>query len=158
MIVDNNSSTNVAMSRPLASETSAPSGEPPSYDAVVRDVSSGPYVPVGANKGQNVKVSPEQTSQQPNASTPQVPSMPTVYNYVNPITQEHIVSLLPPDHPQMICLQEGRHIPDGRFGLLGVLAAIFWFPAGIICCMLDRHVRCKRCGVVLSSGITPTWD
>lgn len=46
----------------------------------------------------------------------------TVYNYVNPQTGEHIVSLLPPDHPQMECLQRGGHSPSTRFGILGMFA------------------------------------
>ena len=43
----------------------------------------------------------------------------TVYNYVNPVTGEHVASLLPPDHPQMICLQQGGHVVRTQFGLLG---------------------------------------
>lgn len=44
---------------------------------------------------------------------------PMIYNYVNPVTGEQIVSLLPPNHPEMICLQSGEHVPHTRFGLLG---------------------------------------
>ena len=44
---------------------------------------------------------------------------PTVYNYVNPRTGERVVSLLPPDHPEMVCLQGGEHIPHTDFGILG---------------------------------------
>ena len=44
---------------------------------------------------------------------------PTVYNYTNPRTGERIVSLLPPNHPEMICLQEGMHVPHTKYGLLG---------------------------------------
>ncbi|KXN90825.1 hypothetical protein AN958_03479 [Leucoagaricus sp. SymC.cos] len=78
---------------------------------------------------------------------------PTVYHYVNPTTGEHVTSLLPPDHPEMICLQEGAHLTKTKFGLLGVLAAIFWFPLGVGLCLLDRRTRCTRCGVVLEDGI-----
>ena len=42
-----------------------------------------------------------------------------VYNYVNPVSGERVVSLLPPDHPQMICLQQGGHVTASKFGLLG---------------------------------------
>lgn len=35
----------------------------------------------------------------------------------------------------------------------GILAAIFWFPLGIGCCMLDRKVECARCGMVLDEGL-----
>ncbi|KAI0789127.1 hypothetical protein C8Q75DRAFT_766578 [Abortiporus biennis] len=76
----------------------------------------------------------------------------TVYNYVNPVTHEHVVSLLPPNHPQMICLQEGRHVTETKYGLLGILAAIFWFPLGIGLCLLDRKVKCTRCGMILDEG------
>ena len=44
---------------------------------------------------------------------------PTVYHYVNPVTQEHVASLLPPDHPEMICLQSGQHLTETKFGILG---------------------------------------
>jgi len=45
---------------------------------------------------------------------------PNVYRYVNPRTSENITSLLPPDHPEMICLQNG-HLTETKFGLLGML-------------------------------------
>jgi hypothetical protein len=44
---------------------------------------------------------------------------PMVYNYINPASGERVVSLLPPNHPEMICLQSGSHVPHTRFGLLG---------------------------------------
>jgi len=78
---------------------------------------------------------------------------PMVYNYTNPISGEQIVSLLPPNHPEMICLQSGSHVPHTRFGLLGILAAVFWFPFGIGLCLLDRRVRCHRCGLVIDDGV-----
>lgn len=43
------------------------------------------------------------------------------HHYVNPLTSEHIVSVLPPDAPEMICLQQG-HVKQTRFGLLGRLS------------------------------------
>jgi hypothetical protein len=48
------------------------------------------------------------------------PSIPPtmVYNYVHPVTHDVVTSLLPPDHPQMVCLQQG-HVPHTRYGLLG---------------------------------------
>ncbi|THU85710.1 hypothetical protein K435DRAFT_822345 [Dendrothele bispora CBS 962.96] len=78
---------------------------------------------------------------------------PTVYHYINPITQEHVASLLPPDHPEMICLQSGQHVRETNFGVLGILAAVIWFPLGIGLCLLDRRVKCKRCGHVIDGGI-----
>lgn len=108
----------------------------------------------------------------PSMPTPMPPAMPmtAVYNYVNPITHDVVTSLLPPDHPQMVCLQQG-HIPHTRYGLLGtpvcphailplltplsagVLAAVFWFPLGIGLCLLDRRVKCDRCGLVIDDGM-----
>jgi hypothetical protein len=46
-------------------------------------------------------------------------SEPTVYYYQDPRTGQRVASLLPPDHPQMVCLQTGTHIPDTRYGCLG---------------------------------------
>jgi len=80
-------------------------------------------------------------------------SEPTVYYYQDPRTGQRVASLLPPDHPQMVCLQTGTHIPDTRYGCLGVLAAIIWFPLGIVLCLLDRRVRCERCGETLEDGL-----
>ncbi|TFK66541.1 hypothetical protein BDN72DRAFT_823307 [Pluteus cervinus] len=81
-----------------------------------------------------------------------MPATP-VYHYTNLATNEQIASLLPPDHPEMICLQTGTHVPETKYGLLGILAAIFWFPLGIGICLLDRRVRCTRCGLMIDEGI-----
>jgi len=35
----------------------------------------------------------------------------------------------------------------------GVLAAIFWFPLGIGLCLLDKRVKCERCGLLIEDGI-----
>lgn len=50
-----------------------------------------------------------------------IPSMPQtrVYHYVNPENGNHITSLLPPDHPEMVCLQRGSHVEETKFGFLG---------------------------------------
>jgi hypothetical protein len=44
------------------------------------------------------------------------PTMPStrVYHYRNPVTAEEIVSLLPPNHPAMVCLQSGEHVPETK--------------------------------------------
>ena len=42
----------------------------------------------------------------------------TVYHYQHPTTGQVITSCLPPDHPEMICLQQG-HVKETRYGLLG---------------------------------------
>ncbi|KAG5352865.1 hypothetical protein C0989_012497 [Termitomyces sp. Mn162] len=46
--------------------------------------------------------------------------LPAVHHYVNPLTGEHLTSLLPPNDPEMICLQEGKHILHTQFGIIGV--------------------------------------
>ncbi|KAI0930459.1 hypothetical protein AcW1_009138 [Taiwanofungus camphoratus] len=153
MIID---PSNTKMSVP-ADQNAQEAQDPPSYDSAIRDISSGPFVPSGTSKVDNIKVPPQAPGPYPNsgagpiAQSPPIPA--TVYNYVNPVTHEHIVSLLPPDHPQMVCLQQGGHVPRARFGLLGILAAIFWFPLGVGCCLLDRKVQCERCGIVLDEGL-----
>jgi hypothetical protein len=45
----------------------------------------------------------------------------TVYHYQDPHTGLTVASLLPPDHPQMVCLQAGQHVPESRYGFLGAL-------------------------------------
>jgi hypothetical protein len=104
-------------------------------------------------------------------------SEPTVYYYEDPRTGQRVASLLPPDHPQMVCLQSGEHVPETRYGCLGtscfcvqyhlsivqkayvcaylsgIFAAIVWFPLGIGLCLLDRRVRCARCGESLEDGL-----
>ncbi|KAJ7594560.1 hypothetical protein C8J56DRAFT_927044 [Mycena floridula] len=111
---------------------------PPSYDSAISSSKPGPpndtKAPLVLNSQPYVAPGPSYTT-----------TTQTVYNYVNPETQEHIASLLPPDHPAMICLQNG-HVPTTKFGILGILAAVFWFPLGVGLCLLDSHSRCKRCG------------
>ncbi|KAF8608881.1 hypothetical protein BDV93DRAFT_486258 [Ceratobasidium sp. AG-I] len=74
-----------------------------------------------------------------------------VYRYHNPTTGEIVTSLLPPDHPEMLCLQQG-HVVRTRYGILGVLAAVFWFPLGVGLCLLDRRTQCSRCGLTIEEG------
>lgn len=45
----------------------------------------------------------------------------TVYYYQDPRTGQRVASLLPPDHPQMVCLQAGEHVRETRYGFLGAL-------------------------------------
>ncbi|KAI0093037.1 hypothetical protein BDY19DRAFT_921678 [Irpex rosettiformis] len=135
--------------------------QPPNYDTVVMTEahSCGPYVPAGTTDAKDVKIpleSPETQNDSPASGPPPTnfPSMPatTVYNYRNPMTGDIVCSLLPPDHPQMICLQQG-HVLQTKFGMLGILAAIFWFPLGIGLCLLDRKVYCSRCGQLIDDSI-----
>ncbi|KAI0630288.1 hypothetical protein C8Q77DRAFT_1063664 [Trametes polyzona] len=136
-------------------EQGQPLQAPPSYDAAVGNA-YGPYVPESAAKAQDIKVPPPSdpySAGQP--MSPQMGQMPatTVYNYIDPHTGERVVSLLPPDHPQMVCLQEGGHVARSKFGILGILAAVFWFPLGVGLCLLDRKVYCERCGVTIDEGV-----
>lgn len=82
------------------------------------------------------------------SSTPQ----PTVYNYTNPATGERIVSLLPPDHPEMVCLQSGSHVPETHFGLLGKCLSILLPLTTLI--VRNRHSR-RNILVPPRSGLLP---
>jgi len=142
------------------------SDAPPSYDAVTGQASSSSRSYSLVNKGaehptdskarpdvDQQKASPLPVSAGPGPS-PQAPyNGASVYHYTNPRTGERVVSLLPPDHPQMICLQEGQHRTQTKYGVLGILAAVLWFPLGIGFCLLDRRVRCTRCGQTLNNGM-----
>ncbi|KAF9501645.1 hypothetical protein BDN71DRAFT_1438231 [Pleurotus eryngii] len=80
-----------------------------------------------------------------------LPGPPLVHQYRGP-NGEILYGLLPPNHPEMICLQQG-HDGKTQYGVLGLLAAIFWFPLGIGLCMLDSKVKCRRCQKVIDEGI-----
>ncbi|KZT21408.1 hypothetical protein NEOLEDRAFT_758050 [Neolentinus lepideus HHB14362 ss-1] len=146
--------------------SNVPSENPPTYDAAMSEASGSVQPPTSVDKKHEpvkaAKDVPTVTAYQPDPrpSSPYHPTAPPtftpaipVYHYVNPGTGEHIASLLPPDHPEMVCLQEGKHIAETRYGLLGVLAAILWFPLGIGLCLLDRKVRCRRCGMMIDEGL-----
>ncbi|KAG2135454.1 hypothetical protein DEU56DRAFT_807108 [Suillus clintonianus] len=128
---------------------------PPAYEYVATQNGSNeqPYQPSTSNGAANPPTMP------PNTVTPfharPMPKMqdPTIYHYQNPLTGEQIASLLPPNHPEMICLQQGGHTTETKFGILGILLAIVWFPLGISCCLLDRRVICTRCGKVIDHGM-----
>ncbi|KAI1794067.1 hypothetical protein LXA43DRAFT_997517 [Ganoderma leucocontextum] len=145
----------------MANHDDSEAQQPPSYDVAVNGGPniSGPFVPEGQAPAKDVKV-PSLPS--PGAGYPTAGPPPrhagghpatVVYNYVDPRTGERVVSLLPPDHPQMICLQQGGHVTTSKFGLLGIIAAIVWFPLGIGLCLLDRKVYCTRCGAVIQDGM-----
>ncbi|KAH7108349.1 hypothetical protein BKA62DRAFT_753062 [Auriculariales sp. MPI-PUGE-AT-0066] len=78
---------------------------------------------------------------------------PVVYYYQDPATGNRIATLLPPDHPEMLCLQYG-HTTKTHFGVLGVLVAVLAFPWGIAACLLDRRVKCTRCQRIISDGLS----
>ena len=52
-----------------------------------------------------------------------------VYHYVNPANGDHITSLLPPDHPEMVCLQQGSHVEETKFGFLGEFLFVVSLPS-----------------------------
>lgn len=80
---------------------------------------------------------------------------PTVYRYLNPRTGETLTSLLPPSHPEMICLQEGKHkAGKPKWGVVGMLGALICCPCGIALCIADREARCKRCGYLMRRGLS----
>ncbi|KAM5534986.1 hypothetical protein V8D89_011359 [Ganoderma adspersum] len=41
----------------------------------------------------------------------------------------------------------GNHDPSKKYGICGILTAIFCFPCGLICLFTDVEKRCVRCGV-----------
>ncbi|KAF9546735.1 hypothetical protein CPC08DRAFT_715946 [Agrocybe pediades] len=40
----------------------------------------------------------------------------------------------------------GEHQPTRKYGLVGIVAAIVFFPVGLLCLCVDREKSCKRCG------------
>ncbi|CEL61084.1 hypothetical protein RSOLAG1IB_04324 [Rhizoctonia solani AG-1 IB] len=129
---------------------------PPTYDVAVGSstgsVASEPTSPLLKSKDTPY---PQPAPQpQPHGGMLIVPALgpgPTVYRYHNPRTGELVSSLLPPNHPEMICLQQG-HIIQTRYGILGILAAVFWFPLGIGLCLIDKRTKCERCGLRIDDG------
>lgn len=78
----------------------------------------------------------------------------TVYYYQDPRTGQRVASLLPPDHPQMVCLQAGEHVPETRYGFLGALCFhvllsfdCVWAHVSVFC--IDRRY-CGDC-------VVPYW-
>ncbi|KAF8800242.1 hypothetical protein BYT27DRAFT_7148907 [Phlegmacium glaucopus] len=149
MIIDSDHNDSVMEQAPKT-----PQDSPPSYDYATESSSS---------QGNVGKPKPDSSHDQPlliphhlpeSYTTQPLPTpSPMVYNYLNPVSGERVISLLPPNHPEMVCLQSGSHVPHTQYGLLGLLLAVFWFPLGIGLCLLDRRVRCSRCGLVIEDGI-----
>ncbi|KAI6157871.1 hypothetical protein BKA82DRAFT_4062768 [Pisolithus tinctorius] len=136
------------------------SDNPPAYEFVAAQTNSGSDAPL-PDKAEAKPVA-QQTHQSPLTAPPVMsvhgrpaPTMQpaTVYHYHNPDTGDHLASLLPPDHPEMVCLQQGSHDTQTRFGILGLLAAVLWFPLGVGLCLLDRRVVCRRCGLLIDDGV-----
>uniref|UniRef100_A0A0W0EWY3 Uncharacterized protein n=1 Tax=Moniliophthora roreri TaxID=221103 RepID=A0A0W0EWY3_MONRR len=130
---------------------------PPSYDLATGN--DGTLKTAGTDVKKDPTPSPIVPSMQspsypqpgPSSYTPHS-SHDIVYHYTDPHTGRPVMFTLPPNHPEMICLQSG-HITETKFGVLGILAAVFWFPLGVGLCLLDRRVKCSRCGHTLNDGL-----
>ncbi|KAH9026670.1 hypothetical protein EDB83DRAFT_2424966 [Lactarius deliciosus] len=146
MIVDLPTST-------MPNDNPVHSDSPPAYEsAIVGNGEAPPQKDVGPHSTQP-KEPPLMVAGPPQPMYGAITSEAMVYHYQDPCTGQPVASLLPPDHPQMVCFQAGQHVPESRYGFLGVLAAIVWFPLGIGLCLLDRRVRCQRCGESLEDGL-----
>ncbi|EJF63337.1 hypothetical protein BD309DRAFT_853676 [Dichomitus squalens] len=44
-----------------------------------------------------------------------------------------------------LCAQ-GNHDVTTRYGMVGILTAIFCFPIGLLALLVDKERRCVRCG------------
>ncbi|CAE6507222.1 unnamed protein product [Rhizoctonia solani] len=126
---------------------------PPTYDVAVGS-STGSTAASPTVKSKDTPYPQPSPQPQPHNGMIVAPALvpgPTVFRYHNPQTGEVVSSLLPPDHPEMVCLQQG-HIIKTRYGILGILAAVFWFPLGIGLCLLDKRTKCERCGLLIEDG------
>jgi len=131
-----------------------PAENPPAYESAIVGTSTVPPPAKGASpQDTQPKGPPLMQAGSPQLVYGATSSESTVYHYQDPLTGQLVASLLPPDHPKMVCLQAGTHVPETRYGCLGVIAAIIWFPLGIGLCLLDRRVRCERCGDSLENGL-----
>jgi hypothetical protein len=77
-----------------------------------------PWFTINSDERQLPSVPPDTATTVHTRTTPLMQE-PTVYHYQNPLTGELIASLLPPNHPKMISLQEGCHVNETKFGILG---------------------------------------
>ncbi|KAI5121956.1 hypothetical protein M0805_002027 [Coniferiporia weirii] len=143
--------------REVGGESEGVEGSEPSYNPPSYDYATGGDGASSRNQGSRLRKQPIM------AASPAYAAMPSpspqgargmVHHYQHPVTGHIFSTVLPPDHPEMVCLQEGRHIRTSRFGILGILAAVFWFPLGIGLCLLDRRVVCSRCGNMIDGGIS----
>ncbi|KAJ7072077.1 hypothetical protein C8F01DRAFT_1076263 [Mycena amicta] len=120
---------------------------PPAYDA------PRPESPAKDVKRQPVMTPGPIVPYAPLAGPSYSPANPVVFHYHNPRTGEHVASLLPPDHPEMVCLQRGEHEPQTSFSLLGYIMALLGSPLGSASACSIARVKCGRCGQVLQDGL-----
>ncbi|EMD37349.1 hypothetical protein CERSUDRAFT_83127 [Gelatoporia subvermispora B] len=145
MIVDTESAAHFSLgsedTRTMTSAKQPMEDEPPSYEQIVHvdSTMSAAHRPHISGSDRSVPLPP--------------PTPPRkVYSYMNPKTGEQIVSYLPPYHPEMVCVQKGEHVEQTKYGCAGLTLAFLFFPLGIGFCMLDRKIKCKRCGRLLDAG------
>jgi len=54
--------------------------------------------------------------------------------------------------PEVQCQQQG-HIITSRYGVVGILSAILFFPCGVLVCLMDRTEKCERCHQIFKRGL-----
>ncbi|KAI0249592.1 hypothetical protein BJV78DRAFT_1225985 [Lactifluus subvellereus] len=139
---------------PMPNGAPVPTENPPAYESAIYGTNTVPLPQkTAAPRDTQPNGTPLMSAGGPQVVYGATASEPTVYYYEDPRTGQRVASLLPPDHPQMVCLQAGAHVPETRYGCLGLFAAIVWFPLGIALCLLDRRVRCERCGESIEEGL-----
>jgi hypothetical protein len=80
-------------------------------------------------------------------------SQATVFYYQDPRTGQRVASLLPPDHPQMVCLQSGEHVAETRYGFLGALCLRALFIDRVWTHVNVLYISRRACG----DCMVPTW-
>ncbi|KAJ2930292.1 hypothetical protein H1R20_g6817, partial [Candolleomyces eurysporus] len=81
---------------------------------------------------------------------------PTVYYYNNPVNggEDNIPATSIPPRDGMLAGRRACATDELRDpGVIGILAAIFWFPLGIGLCLIDKKVKCSRCGITIDEGV-----
>ncbi|KAL7415780.1 hypothetical protein BDY24DRAFT_382208 [Mrakia frigida] len=129
---------------------------PPSYEA---SVSSSPSPSSSSSPNQplltHVASLPSRNLPPPKGASPAGTDQsngPLVHYFVQPGPNGRMISTnLGPETEEMRCLMEG-HLAQSKFGIIGILSTIFFFPWGLAVCALDRKVVCKRCKQVIDPG------
>jgi len=120
---------------------------PPSYDVVEAE-------PHGFIDGRATMKSPRQNPPEPPVSE-RVLSKDLTQNdmeriplFLDPTTGGPHVAYTARDEVMAQCMQYG-HVEKTKFGAWSILAAIVFFPWGLLCMVGARVVYCTRCGLVL---------